>query len=111
MADFLIESNMRANRPGLLTSVMVQTKAKYEEDIKTMTDFVDESMSEAKRLFITVTENALVIAERRRNPTDKRDLLNIMLYSKDPKTGEILSDLNIRNNVTYSHHFIRGSLS
>lgn len=42
---------------------------------------------------------AAVIAERRRNPTDKKDLLNIMLFSKDPKTGESLSDVNIRNNV------------
>lgn len=82
MVDFLVECNLRANRPGLLTSVMVQTNAKYEEDIKTMTELADE-----------------IIAERRRNPTDKKDLLNIMLYSKDPKTGQSLSDVNIRNNL------------
>ncbi|EKM58057.1 uncharacterized protein PHACADRAFT_139651 [Phanerochaete carnosa HHB-10118-sp] len=82
MGDFLVECNLRANRPGLLTSVMMQTNAKYDSDIKTLTGLADE-----------------IIAERRRNPTDKKDLLNIMLYSKDPKTGEMLSDLNIRNNL------------
>ena len=33
------------------------------------------------------------------NPTDKKDLLNSMLFGKDPVTGEGLSDDNIRNNV------------
>lgn len=41
----------------------------------------------------------LVIADRKQNPIEKKDLLNTMLYSKDPKTGESLSDENIRNNV------------
>ena len=40
-----------------------------------------------------------VIADRKQNPMEKKDLLNTMLYSKDPKTGESLSDENIRNNV------------
>ena len=48
----------------------------------------------------SLINHSAVIAERRRNPTDKKDLLNIMLYSKDPKTGQSLSDVNIRNNVT-----------
>ena len=43
MVDFLIECNLRANRPGLLTSVMVSTTAKYEEDIKTMAELADKS--------------------------------------------------------------------
>ena len=44
MVDFLVECNLRANRPGLLNSVMVGTTAKYEQDIKTMAELGDESM-------------------------------------------------------------------
>ncbi|WP_375421751.1 bifunctional cytochrome P450/NADPH--P450 reductase [uncultured Sphingomonas sp.] len=46
--------------------------------------------------------NALVdglIAERRRTPTDGRDLLNLMLTAVDPETGEQLDDVNIRYQV------------
>ena len=45
MVDFLIECNLRANRPGLLTSMMMGTTAKYEQDIKTMQELADESKS------------------------------------------------------------------
>ncbi|KIP12117.1 hypothetical protein PHLGIDRAFT_98480 [Phlebiopsis gigantea 11061_1 CR5-6] len=82
MVDFLIECNLRANRPGLLNSMMMSTTAKYEQDIKTMQELANE-----------------IIAERRRNPTEKKDLLNAMLYSKDTKTGETLSDENICHNL------------
>ena len=46
--------------------------------------------------------NALVdgiIADRRANPTDAHDLLNLMLTAPDPESGEQLSDLNIRYQV------------
>ncbi|WP_141691020.1 cytochrome P450, partial [Brochothrix thermosphacta] len=46
--------------------------------------------------------NALVdgiIADRRRNPPDGRDLLNLMLTAVDPETGERLDDVNIRYQV------------
>ena len=46
--------------------------------------------------------NALVdgiIAERRANPNDGKDLLNLMLSAVDPETGEGLDDLNIRYQV------------
>jgi cytochrome P450/NADPH-cytochrome P450 reductase len=46
--------------------------------------------------------NALVdaiIAERRANPRDARDLLNLMITAVDPETGEGLDDLNIRYQV------------
>ena len=44
MVDFLIECNLRANRPSILNSVMVNTTAKYEQDIQTMAQLADESM-------------------------------------------------------------------
>ena len=46
--------------------------------------------------------NALVdgiIADRRVNPTDGKDLLNLMLTAVDPETGERLDDINIRYQV------------
>ncbi|HEX8555673.1 MAG TPA: cytochrome P450 [Sphingomonas sp.] len=46
--------------------------------------------------------NALVdgiIADRRANPTDGKDLLNLMLTAVDPETGEMLDDINIRYQV------------
>lgn len=43
MIDFLIECNLRANRPGLLSSMMVGTTAKFEQDVKIMAELADES--------------------------------------------------------------------
>jgi cytochrome P450 / NADPH-cytochrome P450 reductase len=41
----------------------------------------------------------IVINERRANPIEKKDLLNTMLLSVDPKTGQRLSDDAIIKNV------------
>ena len=54
----------------------------YRADIDTMNELVDE-----------------VIRQRRENPTDSNDLLNLMLTAEDPETGECLDDLNIRQQV------------
>lgn len=54
----------------------------YLADIVTMNELVDE-----------------VIRQRRENPTDSNDLLNLMLTAEDPETGEPLDDLNIRHQV------------
>lgn len=40
-----------------------------------------------------------IIADRRANPSDSKDLLNLMLTAADPETGETLDDLNIRYQV------------
>ena len=40
-----------------------------------------------------------IIQDRKRNPTDDDDLLNIMLTARDEETGEGLPDDNIRYNV------------
>ncbi|MFM9978884.1 MAG: bifunctional cytochrome P450/NADPH--P450 reductase [Sphingomonadaceae bacterium] len=59
-----------------------RSKRTFNEDIAAMNTLVDS-----------------VIAERRRNPTDGRDLLNLMLTAADPETGERLDDINIRYQV------------
>uniref|UniRef100_UPI0025F56F92 cytochrome P450 n=1 Tax=uncultured Sphingomonas sp. TaxID=158754 RepID=UPI0025F56F92 len=56
--------------------------AQYEADIAEMNALVDG-----------------IIADRRVNPNDGRDLLNLMLTAVDPETGEGLDDLNIRYQV------------
>lgn len=56
--------------------------AQYEADIAEMNALVDG-----------------IIADRRVNPNDGRDLLNLMLTAIDPETGEGLDDLNIRYQV------------
>src|SRR5205085_993934 len=54
----------------------------FNTDVATMNALVDE-----------------VIAQRRANPNDGKDLLNLMLTAVDPETGEGLDDLNIRYQV------------
>ena len=43
MADFLIESGRRANRPSLVQALMPGVNAKYEEDQRIMGELVEES--------------------------------------------------------------------
>ncbi|CCM04888.1 uncharacterized protein FIBRA_07084 [Fibroporia radiculosa] len=81
MVDFLLESGRRTFRPSVVTNVMGYN-TKYEADIKVMTDLAND-----------------IIADRKKNPTEKNDLLNRMLNGKDPKTGKGLSDENIRYNL------------
>ena len=59
-----------------------RAQAQYEADIAEMNALVDG-----------------IIADRRRSPTDGRDLLNLMLTAVDPETGEKLDDVNIRYQV------------
>ncbi len=56
--------------------------ARYEADIAEMNALVDG-----------------IIADRRVNATDGKDLLNLMLTAVDPETGEGLDDLNLRYQV------------
>ena len=56
--------------------------AQYQADIAEMNALVDG-----------------IIAERRANPGEGKDLLNLMLTAVDPETGEGLDDVNIRYQV------------
>ena len=44
MFDFLTESGAHANRPALVHAFMKKTQAKYEEDIRSMTELALSSM-------------------------------------------------------------------
>lgn len=75
MLNVLSESGNRGSRPAIVTRFMYKTNAKFEESRQTIRD-----------------TSANIIKHRREHPSDKSDLLNAMLYGKDPKTGEVMRD-------------------
>jgi cytochrome P450/NADPH-cytochrome P450 reductase len=82
MYDFFTEAGLRASRPAIQQYFMSGSQRKFDDSIKVMRDIAKE-----------------LIDERRKNPTDKQDLLNAMLFGKDPKTGERMTDESIMNNM------------
>ncbi|KAJ7882007.1 cytochrome P450 [Mycena olivaceomarginata] len=82
MGDFLTESGRRSTRPRVVQAVMRGTTAKYQADIKFMRDLADE-----------------IVSARRANPIEKHDLLDTMLNSRDPKTGQGMSEESIAQNL------------
>lgn len=78
MNRLLTEALMRPNR-GPLQMFYVVSAMQWDEDIALLNKVCDE-----------------IIAERRANPKpDEHDVLDRMLFGKDAKTGEGLSDENI----------------
>ncbi|ESK91468.1 cytochrome p450 [Moniliophthora roreri MCA 2997] len=85
MVDFLKECFSRTQRPSIVQALMSGTNAKWEADVQFMTDIADK-----------------IVNQRKENPIEKKDLLNIMLNGKDPKTGEGLSDdVIVKNLLTF----------
>lgn len=85
MSGMLAESFSRSRRPGFADFLYKSQQQQYQEDI-------DELETVAREL----------LAARRKNPTDKKDLLNAMILNSDPKTGEHLDDeAIIRNMITF----------
>ena len=82
MVDFLAENGARPNRTAIAQFFMRETNRKYWADIDIM-----------KRVAQGVVE------QRRRVPSDKKDLLNAMINGRDPRTGEAMSDESIMNNM------------
>ncbi len=100
MNGSLLEAAARERRPPFVSNAMVRTRRRYEADIKVMHDLADT-----------------LLAARRKEaggPT-RGDLLDKMLYGRDPVTGEGLSDENIRYQlVTFliaGHETTSGLLS
>ncbi|KAJ6488891.1 fatty acid hydroxylase [Mycena sanguinolenta] len=82
MAAFLKESGQRANRPGVVQAMMRKTNAKYQADINFMRDLAES-----------------IVSTRKANPIPKHDLLDLMLNSRDPKTGEAMTEESISQNL------------
>ena len=82
MVGFLLESGRRSRRTRIESFLNPQFQRQYDQDIALMRNVAVE-----------------VVAHRRANPTDKKDLLNAILFGKDPQTGERLTDESIMNNM------------
>ncbi|KAJ7218368.1 fatty acid hydroxylase [Mycena pura] len=82
MGDFLAESGLRAMRPRVLQAVMRGATAKYEADMKVMKKLADH-----------------IVATRKAHPIPKHDLLDTMLNSRDPKTGQAMTEQSISENL------------
>ncbi|KAJ7138272.1 bifunctional P-450/NADPH-P450 reductase [Mycena epipterygia] len=82
MGDFLKESGARANRPRIIQSMKRGTNAKYQADIKLMQDLGQQ-----------------IVSNRRANPIPKHDLLDTMLNSRDPETGQAMTEESISQNL------------
>jgi len=82
MVGLLQESGARARRPAIATYFMRSAQQKYDADISLLKEVAKE-----------------VVAERKANPNDKKDLLNAMIKGRDPKTGEGLTEESVLNNM------------
>lgn len=82
MAGFLVESGRRSRQTTIQAWFNRAKEQQYQEDIATLRSVAQE-----------------VIDYRRANPVDKKDLMNAMLFGKDPKTGERMTEESIMNNM------------
>ena len=69
------ENTARATRPQIMTKFMFASNARFAEAQETMRNI-----------------GRGIIENRRANPTEKKDMLNTMIYGKDPKTGLVMRD-------------------
>ncbi|TIA39067.1 putative P450 monooxygenase [Aureobasidium pullulans] len=99
MLGLLTGAGARARRPGFAPEML------YSKSNQQFHDDIDELQKVAKQL----------LDERRKNPTDKKDLLNAMIKGRDSKTGEQLpEEVIIRNMITFliaGHETTSGLLS
>jgi cytochrome P450 / NADPH-cytochrome P450 reductase len=83
MLNVLEESGARTARPAIISALRYSSNAKFLE-------------SEA----ILKKTAQQIIDNRRANPTSEQDLLNAMIYGKDPKTGQTMRDELIAAQMT-----------
>ena len=82
MTKVMLESGKRSSRARITNLLMRDSASKFFENIEIMQSVCQD-----------------IVDHRRTNPSDKNDLVNAMLHRKDPKTGEMMSDANIINNM------------
>lgn len=82
MGNFLVESGNRSRRPPYTSILYRHANQQYNDDIDLLRDTAHD-----------------VLQARKKNPTDRKDLLSAMLNGVDPKTGGKLSDSSIIDNL------------
>ncbi|EEH45099.1 uncharacterized protein PADG_01249 [Paracoccidioides brasiliensis Pb18] len=80
MNSSTLEAMKRPNRPKLLTSLFYQRK--YDKDIKTMRTYAAE-----------------IISSRKSELTPNHDMLNALLNTPDPETGETLEEQRVIDEI------------
>lgn len=75
MVKSLVENGNRSARPKGLTKAMVFKNKAHEE----------------RKIYLRKI-GLDIIEERRQNPKEEQDFLNTMIYGKDPKTGQVMRD-------------------
>ncbi|KAK4222029.1 putative bifunctional cytochrome P450 E-class, group I:NADPH-P450 reductase [Podospora fimiseda] len=98
MTGFLIESGERFVRPSFMSPFFRSATKKYFQDIALLRKVAQD-----------------VLDERKKKPSDRKDLLSAMLNGVDPKTGQKLTDDSIIDNlITFliaGHETTSGMLS
>ncbi|KNC99987.1 hypothetical protein, variant [Spizellomyces punctatus DAOM BR117] len=98
MVNVLLEAGHRSQRVPIQQSLMFRTTRKFHQDIAYIHELCDQ-----------------IVKTRREQPTDAKDLLNMMLNGRDKATGQQLSKENIRfQMVTFlvaGHETTSGLLS
>ncbi|EIT73160.1 cytochrome P450 [Aspergillus oryzae 100-8] len=98
MVGMLKTAGDRSRRPGLVNNLPTTENNKYWEDIDYLRNLCKE-----------------LVDTRKKNPTDKKDLLNALINGRDPKTGKGMSyDSIIDNMITFliaGHETTSGLLS
>jgi cytochrome P450 / NADPH-cytochrome P450 reductase len=82
MNNTLASRSNQAQLSYLITKWLPSTNEQLEKDAKFQKDVGDQ-----------------VVQHRRDNPTEKNDLLNALIYGKDPKTGQTMRDELIAANM------------
>ncbi|KAK8116412.1 uncharacterized protein PG998_004693 [Apiospora kogelbergensis] len=98
MNNLLTERSNSSQLGGMLRSMLPSYKEQLKQDSELQFRICQE-----------------VVDHRRQNPTEKKDLMNAMLYGKDPKTGETMRDrliaVNMQTFLIAGHETTSGLLS
>jgi len=98
MFGFLKEADKSSLMPDTVNSLRFKATSKFQHDIENMREICQ-----------------IILSSRKKNPVPGDDLLNALLYGRDPKTGEGMTDDSIVNNlITFliaGHETTSGALS
>lgn len=75
-----------ANSSGQLAGIIRRLMPSYQETVRLSAELMKETSME-------------LVQYRRDHPTEKKDLLNSLIYGKDPKTGKTMRDGLIAANM------------
>ncbi|GME41916.1 hypothetical protein GTA08_BOTSDO08492 [Neofusicoccum parvum] len=82
MNSWLKDADKQSSRPEFVNNLRILAMKKFEADIKTMRTICQD-----------------IVDQRRKQPVEAPDLLNSLLYNKDPNSGEGLNDESIIDNM------------